>query len=76
MCIRDRRYYPAGRIKLERRITEIETSLGPVRFKQVFEQGRLLRSAPEYDDCRSIARERSLPLKEVILQLTGQDLPD
>jgi uncharacterized protein (DUF111 family) len=65
------RYYQAGRIKLERRITEIQTSFGPIRFKQVFDQGRLLRSIPEYDDCRTIARQRSIPLSEVIQQLTG-----
>ena len=66
------RCYPANRIKLERRIEEIETDFGPVRFKQVFDQGRYLRSTPEYDDCRRIARERDIPCREVIRQLTAQ----
>jgi uncharacterized protein (TIGR00299 family) protein len=70
------RYYQAGRIKLERRITEVQTSFGPVRVKQVFDQGRLLRSAPEYDDCRAIARERSIPLTEVIRLLTATPSDD
>ncbi|HIJ96968.1 MAG TPA: nickel pincer cofactor biosynthesis protein LarC [Desulfuromonadales bacterium] len=67
------RYFPVGRIKMERRIATIQTCFGPVRFKQIFDQGHLLRSAPEYDDCRTIARERSIPLMEVIQQLAGQD---
>ena len=69
------RHYPAGRIKLERRIEEIETVFGPVRFKQVFDRGLLLRSAPEYDDCRRIARERNIPYHEVVRQLTTQTSP-
>jgi uncharacterized protein (TIGR00299 family) protein len=68
------RHYPAARIKLERRIEEIQTVFGPVRFKLIFDQGRLLRGAPEYDDCRRIARERGIPFREVLQQLEGQML--
>jgi uncharacterized protein (TIGR00299 family) protein len=69
------RHYLAGRIKLERRIEEIETAFGTVRFKQVFDHGLLLRSAPEYDDCRRIARERNIPFHEVVRQLTTLTSP-
>jgi pyridinium-3,5-bisthiocarboxylic acid mononucleotide nickel chelatase len=68
------RHYPAGRIKLERRIEEFQTVFGMVRFKLVFEQGRFLRGAPEYDDCRRIARERGIPCREVMRLLAAQDL--
>jgi uncharacterized protein (TIGR00299 family) protein len=70
------RYYPVGRIKMDRHVATVQTDFGPVHFKQIFDQGRLLRSAPEYDDCRTIARERSIPLMDVIQRLAGQYLPD
>lgn len=65
------RHYPVGRMILERRIEVKSTPLGPVRFKLVFENGSLLRSAPEYEDCRRIARERDIPLQEVMLRVSA-----
>ena len=63
------RYHAAGRITLERRVEERQTPLGAVRFKLVFDGGRLLRAAPEYEDCRRIARERGIPCREVMERL-------
>ncbi|BCS55551.1 nickel pincer cofactor biosynthesis protein LarC [Geobacter sp. SVR] len=64
------RYHHAARITLQRSVEERKTPLGPVRFKQVFEEGRLLRCAPEYEDCRRVARERGIPLQEVMRIVT------
>lgn len=60
------RYYPVGRMILERRIEERQTPFGPLRFKLIFDNGRLLRYAPEYGDCCRIARELGIPLQEVM----------
>ncbi|HEX9078142.1 MAG TPA: nickel pincer cofactor biosynthesis protein LarC [Desulfuromonadaceae bacterium] len=60
------RYHAAARMTLERCIEERQTPFGAVRFKLVFDGGRLLRAAPEYEDCRRIARERGIPLQEVM----------
>jgi len=60
------RHYPVERITLERRIEERETPLGMVRFKLVSDGRGLVRAAPEYEDCRRIARERGIPLQEVL----------
>jgi uncharacterized protein (DUF111 family) len=65
------RHYPVSRITLERRIEERETCFGPVRFKLVFDRGSLLRAAPEYEDCRRVARERGIPLQEVLRKLSA-----
>lgn len=43
----------------------VETALGPVRVKRSAVDGRL-RSRAEYDDLLRIARERALPLAEVV----------
>jgi uncharacterized protein (TIGR00299 family) protein len=68
------RHYRADRIVLERRIVEQETEFGLVRFKQVMDSdGTLLRAAPEYEDCRRIARERGIPLQAIISPLPSRE---
>ncbi|MEO8126652.1 MAG: nickel insertion protein, partial [Bryobacteraceae bacterium] len=52
----------AQRRVLAREITEVETEYGTVRMKHAATGA----FAPEYDDCRRIAREKGLPLKEII----------
>jgi len=60
------RHYRAERVLLERRIAERMTEFGEVRFKEVFDSnGILIRSTPEYEDCRRIARERNIPLQAI-----------
>ena len=43
----------------------VETPYGPVRVKLAAIDGRV-RAQPEYDDCLRLARERALPLAEVL----------
>ena len=56
------RMYSAQRRVLERRIVPVLTPYGEVRMK-VSEEGS---ASPEYDDCQKLARERRVPLKDVI----------
>ena len=64
------RYYPADRVILRREIVEQQTEFGAVRFKQVFDgRSNFLRAAPEYEDCRRIARETGIPCREVMARL-------
>ncbi len=56
------RLYQTERRVEARRFVEIETPHGTVRFK-VSESGAF---APEYEDCRRLAREKGLPLKQVL----------
>jgi pyridinium-3,5-bisthiocarboxylic acid mononucleotide nickel chelatase len=59
------RYYPARRFKLERSIEERVTSLGTMKVKVLREGEKIVRVAPEYEECRRIACERGIPLIEV-----------
>ncbi|HMK38102.1 MAG TPA: nickel pincer cofactor biosynthesis protein LarC [Bacteroidota bacterium] len=54
-----------GRRKLPRRHLEAETSLGTVKAKAVIRDGKEIIT-PEYEECRRIASERTLPLLEVM----------
>jgi NCAIR mutase (PurE)-related protein len=53
------------RICLERDWVRAETPWGPVRVKIGRRNGRVLTRTPEYDDCKRIAQEAGVPLKEV-----------
>jgi uncharacterized protein (DUF111 family) len=50
---------------LDRRVATVETVYGPVQVKIASLAGRVHNRAPEYEDCRRIARERAVPLKDV-----------
>jgi uncharacterized protein (TIGR00299 family) protein len=63
------RHYPVSRLAVARRIEERETGLGRVRFK-VTDGG----AKPEFDDCRRIALEKGLPLREVYRLLATEDI--
>ncbi len=69
------RRYPVNRRFLQRRTSEVETELGIVRVKLIYDGGILVRAAPEYEECRRIAAERGLSLREVYdrLQATLRD---
>ena len=59
------RYYPARRFKLERSIEERVTSLGSMKVKVLREGERIVRVAPEYEECRRIACDKGIPILEV-----------
>ena len=59
------RYYRAERQVLDREIHEVVTVHGSVRIKVAVEDGEVRNFAPEYDDCRRLARDKGVPLKEI-----------
>jgi len=60
------RCYPVTRFCLEREIREASTPYGRVRVKVSKKDGRVLNIQPEYEDCKRIAKEKGVPLKDVI----------
>jgi len=50
---------------LEREFREIETRWGKVKIKVGLQEGAIVSAAPEYEDCRRLAQEHDVPLKEV-----------
>jgi uncharacterized protein (TIGR00299 family) protein len=59
------RYRGVGRTILPRRLVEVDTPWGRVRVKVAGPEGAPLNVAPEYEDCRRLAREKNLPVKLV-----------
>lgn len=58
------RILPIERRKLSRSSREVQTSLGTVRVKVVVHEGKE-RLVPEFEECKRIATEKNLPLKDV-----------
>lgn len=59
------------RLKLRRKAATVATPLGPARVKLFFDGGTLLRIAPEFEDCRRLAKTSGRPLTG-IYQLVEQ----
>ncbi len=59
------RSYSVTKDALERKFIPVDTEWGKVTIKASYHRGRLLHAKPEYEECRRIAHEFGLPLKEV-----------
>lgn len=61
------RYHPVARLKLAREVTEVDTRWGRVRVK-ISRGGAALTVSPEYDDCKRLAREHHVALRDILEQ--------
>ena len=66
------RIHEVGRKKLFREIEEVETSYGKIRIKVSSRGDEMLTATPEYEDCRRIAEEKQVPLKQVMEEAKNQ----
>jgi len=60
------RHRSAGRTTLDRETVEVQTVYGTIRIKVCSLDGERMNFAPEYEDCRRVAAETGVPLKEVL----------
>jgi uncharacterized protein (TIGR00299 family) protein len=60
------------RKKLTREIKEVDTLYGKIRVKISKRGDEILTATPEYEDCRKIAEEKKIPLKQVIEEAQSQ----
>jgi uncharacterized protein (DUF111 family) len=56
------RSHPVSRLTLPRRRHTVATAYGAIDVKIVTLPDGSTRAAPEYEDCRRVARERGVPL--------------
>jgi uncharacterized protein (TIGR00299 family) protein len=66
------RIQETGRKKLTREIKEVDTGYGKVRIKISKRGDEILTATPEYEDCRRIAEDRQIPLKQVLEEAKKQ----
>lgn len=60
------------RFEAEREIVQIETTLGQVPVKVKRLNGKVSEVSPEYEACRTVARESGIPLAEVMRRVAGE----
>jgi pyridinium-3,5-bisthiocarboxylic acid mononucleotide nickel chelatase len=60
------RSYEARRRVLAREAVTVKTPHGDVRMKVARLNGHILNAAPEFDDCRRVAEEHHVPLKQIL----------
>jgi uncharacterized protein (TIGR00299 family) protein len=63
-----------ARKKLRREIEEVETQFGKVNFKITKLGDEIVNSTPEYEDCKRIAAQHKIPLKQVYQLLSDKSL--
>ena len=59
------REYKVKKSMLRREESTIETIYGEVRVKQSFFNGKIIRSKPEYDDCKRLAEKHLTTISEI-----------
>jgi pyridinium-3,5-bisthiocarboxylic acid mononucleotide nickel chelatase len=73
------RWSEMARTRLEREIVTLTTAYGPLSFKISRLEGRVMTMTPEFADVVRIARDKSLPVREVLDQAHAdarRQLPD
>ncbi|HSB41375.1 MAG TPA: nickel pincer cofactor biosynthesis protein LarC [Methylomirabilota bacterium] len=60
------------RRRLDRELVRLDTAYGPVTFKVSRLEGRVVTVTPEFEEVRRIARERGVPVREVLEQARGE----
>lgn len=63
------RFHKAERKVLHREIKEIDTELGKVRVKVAKSGTDIIKTTPEYEDCKRIAKKLKMPLIEVMRKI-------
>ena len=53
---------------LPREFVKVSTRFGEIRIKIAREDGRVQHASPEFEDCRKLAEEKNVPLREVMEQ--------
>jgi len=59
------RWHEEERAKSDREILTFKTKYGKIRFKLAKWEGKIVNLSPEYEDCKRLALEKKVPLKEV-----------
>ncbi|MDZ4186233.1 MAG: nickel pincer cofactor biosynthesis protein LarC [Desulfuromonadales bacterium] len=68
------RVYPVTKYMASFEIVSFHGSLGTARIKIARQSGRICNIAPEYEDCRKMALEKKIPLKQVYDTIKGEYL--
>ena len=55
----------ADRIKLRREFVKVDTQWGAIQAKCGYLNGTLIKTIPEYEDCKRLAEQHNIPLRQI-----------
>ena len=58
---------------LNRDITKKTTKHGTISVKNAYLRGKIIKSKPEYEDCRRLAKEKGVTVKEIYDSILPED---
>jgi hypothetical protein len=59
------RSYKVAKSMLQRKIVKVKTKYGEIKVKSGYLNGRIIKSKPEYEDCRRLAKENDLSIQDI-----------
>ena len=69
------RAYPVSKAMLRREYSRQSTRYGEIAVKHACFRGRRIKSKPEYEDCKKLAGEKNVALREIYDELKGENNP-
>jgi len=69
------RWHEEDRARADREILNIQTRYGKIRFKLARWEGKIVNLSPEYEDCKRLALEKGVPLKEIFEEAKRAVIP-
>ncbi len=63
------RIHKVNRIILKREVKEVNTKFGKIKVKIVKENNKIIKTIPEYEDCKKIAKKYKMPLRDVFKEI-------
>lgn len=66
------RCYTVDRLKLTRDFVDIQTRWGTVRAKCGYLDNQLIKTVPEYEDCKRFAEQHGIPLRKIYEEVIRQ----
>lgn len=68
------RKYMIEKIMLDREFSKVETEYGDITIKKSYYKGKLVKYKPEYEECKSIAKEKNISIHTVYKSVYRKDI--
>jgi pyridinium-3,5-bisthiocarboxylic acid mononucleotide nickel chelatase len=60
------RFYPVTKVMLRRDFSEVATKYGKISVKNAYWHGKRVRSKPEYEDCKKLAKAQGVTIRDIL----------
>lgn len=68
------RKYKVEKIMLNREFLKVKTEYGDITIKKSYYKGKLVKYKPEYEECKTIAKEKNISIDKVYKAVYKEDL--